>query len=91
MARSSWVQSIAPARRLRPRVPRVHREPALQPVAIETTALYRGRRQEAIEHLKLAREHGFTIDSVLAPLEILDGRHGERSVSCGALPTAPHG
>jgi uncharacterized Fe-S center protein len=53
----------------------------LQPVVIETTALYRGRRQEATEHLKLAREHGFTIESVLAPLEILDGRHGERSYS----------
>lgn len=51
----------------------------LQPVVIETTALYRGRRQEATEHLKLAREHGFTIESVLAPLEILDGRHGEKS------------
>jgi uncharacterized Fe-S center protein len=53
----------------------------LQPVVIETTALYRGRRQEATEHLKLAREHGFTIGNVLAPLEILDGRHGEKSYS----------
>jgi uncharacterized Fe-S center protein len=51
----------------------------VQPVVIETTALYRGRRQEAGEHLKLAREHGFTIDRILAPIEILDGRHGERS------------
>jgi len=50
----------------------------LQPVVIETTALYRGRRQNAAEHLKLAREHGFTMASVLAPLEILDGRHGEK-------------
>ena len=53
----------------------------LQPVVIETTALYRGRRQEATEHLKLAREHGFTVGSLLAPIEILDGRHGERSYS----------
>ncbi|MBN2464061.1 DUF362 domain-containing protein [candidate division WOR-3 bacterium] len=51
----------------------------LQPVVIETTALYRGRRQVASEHLKLAHEHGFTIENVLAPIEILDGRHGERS------------
>jgi uncharacterized Fe-S center protein len=51
----------------------------LQPVVIETTTLYRGRRQEATEHLKLAREHGFTMDNILAPLEILDGRHGEKS------------
>ncbi len=53
----------------------------LQPVVIETTALYRGRRQEATEHLKLAREHGFTIENTLVPLEILDGRHGEKSYS----------
>lgn len=50
----------------------------LQPVVIETTALYRGRRQLAAEHLRLAKEHGFTVQSLLAPLEILDGRHGER-------------
>ncbi len=53
----------------------------LQPVVVETTALYRGRRQEALEHLKLAHEHGFTIERVLVPIEILDGRHGERSYS----------
>jgi len=50
----------------------------LQPSIIETTALYRGRRQQAAEHLSLAREHGFTVQSLLAPLEILDGRHGEK-------------
>ncbi|MBM3322720.1 DUF362 domain-containing protein [candidate division WOR-3 bacterium] len=50
----------------------------LQPVVIETTALYRGRRQLASEHLKLAREHGFTTEAMLAPVEILDGRQGER-------------
>ncbi|MBM3313061.1 DUF362 domain-containing protein, partial [candidate division WOR-3 bacterium] len=50
-----------------------------QPVVIETTALYRGRRQEATEHLNLAREHGFTAKSLLAPLEILDGKRGEKS------------
>ena len=53
----------------------------LQPVVIETTALYRGRRQEAFEHLRLAREHGFTTQSILSPVEILDGRHGEKSYS----------
>ncbi len=50
----------------------------LQPVVVETTALYRGRRQLAIEHLKLAHEHGFTTEALLAPVEILDGRQGER-------------
>ncbi len=51
----------------------------LQPVAIETTALYRGRRQRAAEHVRLAREHGFTITRTLTPIEILDGEHGEKS------------
>jgi hypothetical protein len=53
----------------------------IQPVVIETTALYRGRRQKAAEHLKLAAEHGFTTDKLLAPVEILDGRHGEKFYS----------
>lgn len=50
----------------------------IQPVVIETTALYRGRRQQAAEHLKLAREHGFSTETLLAPIEILDGAHGEK-------------
>ncbi|MEO0005170.1 MAG: DUF362 domain-containing protein [candidate division WOR-3 bacterium] len=50
----------------------------LQPVVIETTSLYRGRRQRASEHLKLAKEHGFTIERTLVPIEILDGEFGER-------------
>ncbi len=49
----------------------------LQPVVVETTALYRGRRQNAKTHLELAREHGFTVERILAPLEILDGERGE--------------
>ncbi|MBM3315062.1 DUF362 domain-containing protein [candidate division WOR-3 bacterium] len=51
----------------------------LQPVIIETTALYRGRRQEAASHVELAHEHGFTAEAVLAPIEIVDGRYGEKS------------
>lgn len=51
----------------------------LQPVVVETTALYRGRRQEAGEHLKLAAEHGFSTATLMAPIEILDGRRGEKS------------
>ncbi len=50
----------------------------LQPVLIETTSLYRGRRQKASEHIKLAREHGFGVKQVLAPIEILDGEFGEK-------------
>lgn len=50
----------------------------LQPVVIETTSLYRGRRQRATEHIKLAHEHGFTLQRILAPIEILDGEYGEK-------------
>jgi uncharacterized Fe-S center protein len=50
----------------------------LQPVAIETTALYRGKRQNAASHLALAKEHGFGIENTLTPIEILDGDHGEK-------------
>lgn len=50
----------------------------LQPVLIETTSLYRGRRQRASEHIKLAYEHGFGVDRVLAPIEILDGEFGDK-------------
>lgn len=50
----------------------------LQPVAVETTALYRGRRQNAADHVKLAKEHGFDMNQILAPIDILDGRRGEK-------------
>ncbi|MFO7676030.1 MAG: DUF362 domain-containing protein [bacterium] len=49
----------------------------LQPVQVETTALYRGRRQNAADHRKVAEEHGFGISRTLAPIEILDGERGE--------------
>jgi uncharacterized Fe-S center protein len=51
---------------------------SLQPVLIETTSLYRGRRQKASEHIRLAEEHGFGIERVLAPIDILDGELGEK-------------
>ncbi|MFO7638213.1 MAG: DUF362 domain-containing protein [bacterium] len=64
----------------------------LQPVQVETTALYRGRRQNAAEHLRLAREHGFGVERTLAPIEILDGERGERyyevPLESGLVPVA---
>lgn len=50
----------------------------LQPIAIETTTLYRGKRQNAADHVKLAKEHGFGMDRTMAPIEILDGQCGEK-------------
>lgn len=49
----------------------------LQPVVIETTALYRGPRQQAASHIAVAREHGFSLSTVLAPIEIVDGDLGD--------------
>jgi hypothetical protein len=50
----------------------------LQPVAIETTTLYRGKRQNARDYVKLAKEHGFNMETILAPIDILDGERGEK-------------
>lgn len=44
---------------------------------IETTTLYRGRRQNRESHIQLAYEHGFTETNVGAPIAILDGERGE--------------
>ncbi|OYD15515.1 hypothetical protein CH330_05440 [candidate division WOR-3 bacterium JGI_Cruoil_03_51_56] len=55
----------------------------LQPVAIETTTLYRGKRQNALDYIKLAKDHGFGVENTLAPIEILDGQHGEKFYEVG--------
>lgn len=47
------------------------------PVLIETSSLYRGRRQGARTHIELAYEHGFSYEAVGAPIQILDGDQGE--------------
>ncbi len=48
-----------------------------KPTLIETSTLYRGRRQNRDSHIKLAFEHGFTEDNVNATIKILDGARGE--------------
>lgn len=48
----------------------------LNPVLVETSTLYRGERQDAVSHLKLAYEHGFKYDKVKAPIIMLDGLYG---------------
>jgi uncharacterized protein len=50
-------------------------------VLLETSTLYRGRRATAKTHLSLAHEHGFTLASVMMPIDIIDGRQGEASYS----------
>lgn len=44
-----------------------------KPVLVETTTLYRGRRQHAKSHKQLAYEHGFLPRQILAPIAIVDG------------------
>lgn len=47
----------------------------------DTNTLYRGRRQQATDHLDLAREHGFTYESLGAPVIIADGLLGTDQVT----------
>ncbi|MEO0114619.1 MAG: DUF362 domain-containing protein [candidate division WOR-3 bacterium] len=49
----------------------------VQPVLLETTTLYRGKRACAKSHVELALTHGFRLQEVLAPIEIIDGKIGE--------------
>ncbi len=48
-----------------------------KPFLVETNTLYVGKRSNAIDHLTLAHEHGFTIESTGAPIIIGDGLFGE--------------
>ena len=50
------------------------------PFLIETTTLYYGPRQNAIGHLNLAYQHGFTYDKVGAPFIIADGLLGNAEI-----------
>jgi len=52
-----------------------------QPFVTDTNTLYRGRRQQALDHLELAREHGFSRESVGAPVVIADGLFGVDQVT----------
>jgi uncharacterized Fe-S center protein len=44
---------------------------------LETCTLYRGSRATAVTHAALALRHGFTLQAVLAPVEIIDGEQGD--------------
>ncbi|MFC1703811.1 DUF362 domain-containing protein [Candidatus Omnitrophota bacterium] len=43
----------------------------------DTNALYKGKRTNATEHLRLAYEHGFIPENVAAPVIIADGLKGD--------------
>jgi uncharacterized Fe-S center protein len=50
------------------------------PFLTDTNTLYRGQRDNAVNHLNLAFEHGFTPDAVGAPVIIADGPTGSSEV-----------
>ena len=51
-----------------------------RPFATDTTTLYSGRRQNAIDHLMMAAEHGYTLESLKMPVVIADGLRGQDQV-----------
>lgn len=51
-----------------------------KPFLTETATLYRGRRSNAVDHLNLAYEHGFTPDAVGCPVIMADGLVGAAQV-----------
>lgn len=55
------------------------KEKNARPFLFETNTLYYGQRGNTLDHLKLAREHGFNPTNVGAPLLIADGIRGESS------------
>jgi hypothetical protein len=55
------------------------------PFLTDTGTLYRGSRAHAVDHLWQAAEHGFTFETLRAPVIIADGLHGADQV---AVPIA---
>ncbi len=51
-----------------------------KPFLAETSTLYRGMRQNAVDHIRMALEHGYTLEATGAPVIMLDGLLGESQV-----------
>jgi len=47
-----------------------------KPFLTDTCVLYKSQRDNGVDHLRLAHEHGFTVDNVGAPVLIADGLLG---------------
>ncbi len=47
-----------------------------RPFVTDSNTLYRGRRTNAVDHLTLAQEHGFSLENLGAPVIIADGLVG---------------
>lgn len=46
------------------------------PFFTDTNTLYSGKRSNAVEHIKLAKDHGFSLDELKVPIIIADGIKG---------------
>ncbi len=51
-----------------------------RPFLTETNTLYHGRRKNALDHMALAREHGFTLEATGAPIIFGDGLLGRDAI-----------
>lgn len=49
------------------------------PFLTETNTLYNGRRKNALDHLEVAREHGFTYEAIGVPILLGDGLLGRET------------
>jgi len=52
-----------------------------KPFATDSNTLYNGSRANAVDHLELAREHGFSHETLGFPVIIADGLKGESQVT----------
>jgi uncharacterized Fe-S center protein len=54
-----------------------------KPFATDSNTLYNGMRSNAVDHLELARQHGFSHETLGFPVIIADGLRGESQVTLG--------
>jgi len=57
------------------------KQKGIKPFLTETSTLYRGKRSNAIDHIMLAWEHGFSYDRVGIPIIMADGLFGDSEIS----------
>ncbi len=62
---------------VRPIVDRV-KSVGAKPFLTDTNVLYKSQRSNAVDHLELIHQHGFTLERVGAPVFILDGLRGNQ-------------
>lgn len=59
---------------------RLLKEKGAYPFITETSTLYRGDRSNAVDHIRLASEHGFTVEETGMPVIMADGLHGDEEM-----------